>query len=139
MTTLVQVQEQMEATGGVDRWGMAEVICEQDGKVKCGRSAWWTQQVVGMFKVIEHLIDSVGLTESEALDKACTIFNSARDSPGKKPGIKKLNVALKKWKCSGSRQLGGPRKHQTTGFGEVRRRPTPQANLRWHLELKRIG
>jgi hypothetical protein len=35
--------------GGVDRWGMAEdLICEQDGKVKCGRSAWWTQRV-GMF------------------------------------------------------------------------------------------
>lgn len=87
-----------------------DLICEQDGKVKRGRSAWWTQRV-GMFKVIEHLIDSVGLTESEALDKARTIFNSARDSPGKKPGIKKLNVAFKKeMEMLGIKAIGRPKK-----------------------------
>lgn len=86
-----------------------DFICDEDGKTKRGRSAWWTQRV-GMFKVIEHHMES-GLTESEALDKARTIYNSQRKSPGKKPGIKELNVAFKKeMEHLGIKSTGRPRK-----------------------------
>jgi hypothetical protein len=75
-----------------------------------------------MFKVIEHHIES-GLDESEALDKARTIYNSIKRPSGKKPGIKDLNIAFKKeMDRLGIKSTGRPRKAQRSS--NKRRRNT---------------
>lgn len=66
---------------------------DADGKKRRGRSSWWTQRV-GMFKVIEHYIES-GVSETQAIEQASAIFNSARTNPARKPCIKVLNVKFK--------------------------------------------
>jgi hypothetical protein len=79
-----------ESTGGEWR---KDLVSNGDGKVKRGRSAWWTQRV-GMFKVIEHHMEK-GLLEDDAVALARNIYEGVCKIPGRKPAIKDINVAFK--------------------------------------------
>ena len=66
-----------------------------DGRKNRSRSQFWTQRS-GLFRVIEHYMNELSMSEEEAIQKAEEIWNSVDvGKRGKKPPIKEVSKAFK--------------------------------------------